>query len=174
MNPDRIKEDSSEKPKRGRPRLYNGLILLEKLSDARTERGRIEFWHCTHAWGIIKSVWEADPVGNAWAEFYIDKKRKYVYHRAILSALGRIEDKASILEWAQVIAEEKLSTRAAVAAIRRARLGREDRPDFLDLAGSVERALNAYLSAHPSTSLAMVVRALRGLADAIEEDDGKE
>lgn len=169
---DGIKEDSSEKRKRGRPRLYDPLILRRGLlSDARTERGRIEFWHCTHAWGIIKSVWESDPAGNAWAEFYMDKNRTYIFHQAILSALGRIEDEASILEWAKVIAERRLSTRSAVAAIRRARLGRKDEPDFLSLVRSIRIALEAYVDTHPSTSLDIVVRALRRLADAIESAD---
>lgn len=167
-----IMEESSEKRKRGRPRIHPDEVIRQtrSMGQKQTERGHIEWLFMAQAYGQIKNVWEADPTGTTWADYYI-KENGHILHKSILAALGRIEDKEDRLTTARIMAEKKLSTRTAVAHIRRVRLGREDKPGFLNLVGSIETALNAYLAAHPSTPMDMVVRALREPAEMNEGGD---
>ncbi len=124
------------------------------------------------AYDSITKAYEADQSANRWAEYYLPGKGQIV-HRAILSALGRLTDTSDRLKWAAHVAENKLSTRAACAAIRRVRLHREAKPDEVKLGESIETALNAYLDAHPSTPKFMVTMVLRELAASIEgNEDG--
>ncbi len=167
-------EDSSEKRKRGRPRKHPDELIRDvlKTRDAKTERGAVEHLLYSETACLILEAWEADPVGKAWAEYYMGKDIKnYCFrHKSIMAALGRIEDEEARLETARIIAEKKLSTRYAVAAIRRVRLGQEDKPDYLGLLRYIETALNAYVEKHPSTTGADLIRALRDVADVYEEE----
>ena len=167
-------EDSSEKRKRGRPRKYPDELIREvlKTGSAKTDRGAIEHLLYSETAYLLSEARQADPVGKAWAEYYIGKdvKRPCILHKSILAALGRIEDEEGRLETARIIAEKKLSTRYAVAAIRRVRLGQEDKPDYLGLLRYIETALNAYVEKHPSTTGADLIRALRDVADVYEEE----
>jgi hypothetical protein len=172
MKSEAIKEESSEKRKRGRPRIYPEKLIRQILryEDAKTERGAIENLLTGSSIVSIVDAWKADPAGTAWGEYYFGKdgNRPRIFHKSILAALGRIENKEDRLTSARIIAERKTSTRFAVALIRHARLGREDKPDFLNLVRNIEKALNSYLAAHPSTPKEMVVRALQELAETIE------
>ena len=172
----RISEDASEKRKRGRPRKHPEELVYEVLNaqDAKTARGAVEYLLGAASYAAIVDAWKADPAGSSWAEYYIGKDGKGpAGHKSIMAALGRIEDEEDRLATARIIADKKLSTRAAVAAVRRARLGREDKPDFPKLVQSLEVALDTYQAAHPSTPADMLIRALRFLAD-YNEDGGKE
>ena len=175
MNDKGISEESSEKRKRGRPRIYSEVYIRYVLNtqDAKTERGAVEYYMTAWTIVLIVDTWKADPAGTAWAEYYMGKdgNNPRILHKSILAALGRIENKEDRLATARIIAEKKMPTRRAVAAIRCARLGREDTPNFLNLAVSIETAYHAYLDAHPSTPVEMIVRALRELAEMIEDDE---
>lgn len=171
---DRISEDSSKKSERGRPRTDAVMdeMVKEVLAEGKmkTRRGAVEYILGCSTFSMIVDAWKADPTGTPWAEFYLGKDGKGLQHESIMAALGRIEDEAVRMQTARIIAERKMSTRAAVAAIRRMRLNREDKPNLHTLFDSLVSTVNAYLAAHPAATGGLVVLALRELADAIEAD----
>jgi len=119
-----IMENISEKPKRGRPRKYEALwmqMLAETWPDLRSTRGLQEAGLMSTTFGTLVRLYDADRVKNSWAEFYIDPKRVHVFHKAIMAALGRIEQKALLVKTAREIATEDLTTAEALSRVRRVR-----------------------------------------------------
>jgi len=118
--------EESSKKKRGRPRFYDPERVQSMPWAKRTLRGTIETMKSAHAYMVIFNAWEAEgrPTEHWAVGFYIDPQDRYAFHMSILAALGRIQNDADILEWARVIADEKLSTRQAVAFIRQWRAGK--------------------------------------------------
>ncbi len=116
-------EESSEKPKRGRPRMDPAMdaIIPEVLEQgvAQTERGAVEHILGCSAYARIVDARKADPAGTAWADYYIGPHG--MRHKSILAALGRIDSEEQVLEAAKAIAEKRVHTRAAVDLIRRVR-----------------------------------------------------
>jgi hypothetical protein len=120
---------------------------------------------------LIVEAWKSNPAANAWVEYYIGKNGNdpYAAHNSVMAALGRIDDTEDLLATARIIAERKMSTKAAVALLRCIRSNREDKLDFIELVNCIETAINSYCEAHPATTMPLIVRALRELADEFEE-----
>jgi hypothetical protein len=165
-------EESSATTKRGRgrPRAYNKDIVefLIVTSGRRTERGAVEYDKASTVWGIIQDCYKADRKANAWAEYYIDPKGRDVFHVSIMSALGRLDDPDRILRMAREIAEKRVSTRAAVAWIRRCRFADGSRAvgTAAQLRQELLRACNDFLARYPDTDRDGIVEAV----DRFRED----
>ena len=167
-------EESSENKKRGRPRRFSPVYVdaLTNLEpDIRTERGKQEHIYNILALSPIMDIFNSDPENNRWTEYYIDPNRTHMYHKCILSAIGRIDNEDDIVELAREIAEKKIPTRQAVTYIRNWRAGGEPKPDFMNLLQSFCTFMDNYQVTHPSTPRKYFVSALRQLADSIEEDN---
>jgi len=171
--PDGISEAASQKRKRGRPPVFNpGYRAAMKtiFPDIKTHRGMTDSLYRGRAINLLtkdgRFAWVADGARmkagapGAWKP-------------SILVELGRIPNDENLKAVALRICELKPKTKDAVSMIRRARLGREAEGNYLKLFAHLEAALNVYLSGHPSTPADWPVKALRDLADCIE-DGGKE
>jgi len=164
-------EESSEKKRRGRPRVWHGIDKIRSLHlcEAKTDRGIQEFLWSAKPLQYLKKAQAKDPAGMAWVAFYTDGAQ--VFHRAILSALGRLQDEAAILEWAKTIAENKTPTSRAVAVLRQVRTGKQTEPRMLTLLLCIEQAVNHYIHGHPTTTQEMIVKALRDYADGLADEE---
>ena len=142
--------------------------MLVAASGRRTERGAVEFHKLAAAHQVIAECYKADRDANAWAEYYIDPKRKDVFHGSILAALGRLDDPERILHMAREIAEKRVPTRAAVAWIRRCRFADGSRAvgTAAQLRQELLRACNDFLARYPDTDRDGIVEAV----DRFRED----
>lgn len=166
---DGISEAASEKRKRGRPRIMGP--SAESMADfvapdVKSSRGRQDSYYRMIALTVLtkdeRLAWLADESAM--------KAGTGRWKPSILSELGRIPNEEDLKAVALRICELKPKTKDAVAMIRRARLGREPEGNYLTLFKHLENALNAYLSGRPSTPEDWIIKALRDLADCIEED----
>jgi hypothetical protein len=168
-----IDEESSEKEHcRGRPRTWpktQESAIKFLMPEIRTERGVLEHRLMTNALHCVMGARKANPDGTAWVDYYTDGP--HILHKSILAAIGRLRDEASILEWAKTIAENKIPTDQAVAAIREARIGRGAEPRALVLLMRICRAIGSYQRAHPSSPKEMIVNVLRDVADDIADEE---
>jgi hypothetical protein len=87
---------------------------------------------------------------------------------SILAELGRIEEPGAVLTIARQICELKPKAREAVAMIRRCRLGESPLKDG-GLTAELIRAVNAYLTRHPSMSWDDVWEEVTRLRERIKE-----
>ena len=168
---DTISEAASKK-KRGRPPIMSA--ASKQMTDfaageVKTHRGKMDIMYRLNAIKLLTN--DDNPERFHWI---IDGKKCEVgdshgWKRGILSELGRIGNHDYLKSLALEICELKPKTKAAIAMIRRARLGREDKPNVQSLATSIETALNAYIAVHPTTPMDMIIRALRSVADLYEE-----
>ena len=167
---DGISETVSEKKKRGRPKIVPEweIKLWEKMSAFDTARSYQNKHYLLEAMNAL----EYDPE-FAWllpAEAEIKAGRAKI-RNAIMYELGRLQDRDVIRAVASRVCELKQKSKDAVAMIRRFRLGRGAKPDFIDLYMHIANALDDYLIGHPSTPPEMQARALRELADSVEEHE---
>lgn len=171
LNKGTVVLEESSKNIIGRPRKYNKEFLSQMsgiCSDIKTERGLIEYIHSSNSHGIIARLYAKNSLANKWAEYYVDKNHKHVFHKSILAALGRIEDESDLITLAKKIAENKTSTIRAVAAIRGYRLNKPYQVDPTQLLLHLELSINQFLQKHPSASVEMIVSCLRDYAEALE------
>lgn len=162
---------SEKKKKRGRPPVFSPeyrAAMGELFYEVRTHRGMSEIMYRQRAYGFLiddaRFSWLAD-------RRKIEEKGRRGMKSSILAALGRITDEAELKAVALRICELKPKTKAAVAMINRFRLGRGPEANYLNLLIHLEKALNAYLATHPATPEDWITRALRDLAECIEDDD---
>ena len=165
----RISEAASEKRKRGRPPVFDPAYraaIGNLFNEVKTHRGKTDCLYRQRAFNLLSKdarfAWVADGAKarsgspDAWKP-------------SILVELGRIPNDEDLKAVALRICELKPKTKDAVSMIRRARLGREKEGNYLKLFAQLEAALNVYLSGHPSTPADWPVKALRDLADCIED-----
>jgi len=165
-------EAASEKRRRGRPRLTNAALddILKFIGpDIQTRRGLLNVFYRQLALDVLqldpRFAWVADGtkmkagVRGAWKP-------------GILTELGRIRDADTMRAVAFRICELRPKTKEAVAIIRRFRLGRESRGNYLALWTCLARALDGYVDAHPSTSVEWKVKALQDLAACVQDNEG--
>lgn len=168
-----ISEAASKKRKRGRPRIYSKetLAIIQGLEpDITTERGVIEQLLVARAYSPIQNRYDQAPEENQWALHYIDLKNGRVFHKGILSQIARTDDTdEGIVNLARTIAEKKIPDKDAITQLRRYRLGREPKSNYLQLYIHLEKSLNNYIATHPNTPRSWMVRALGELAEACEE-----
>jgi hypothetical protein len=165
----RISEAASEKRKRGRPPVFDPAYRSEiggLFNEVTTHRGMTDCLYRQRAFNLLSKdgrfAWVADgPRSAAGAPDALKS--------SILVELGRIPNDEDLKAVALRICELKPKTKDAVSMIRRVRLGREAKGGYLKLCESLENALNAYLSGHPSTPADWPVKALRDVADCIED-----
>jgi len=172
--PDGIPEAASQKRKRGRPPVFDpGYRAAMKtiFPDIKTHRGMTDSLYRGRAINLLtkdgRFAWVADGARmkagapGAWKP-------------SILVELGRIPNDEDLKAVALRICELKPKTKEAVAMIRRFRLGREAEGGYLKLFQHLAAAVDAYREGHPSTPKDDLIRALRDVADCIEDDGGTE
>lgn len=169
-----ISEAASEKRKRGRPPIMNkdaaALVDWVAGNDVKTRRHKLNVYYRQRAVKVLvndpRFTWVADEekmtAGAAGA-----------WKTGILSELGRIGNVEDMKAFAQVICELKPKTKEAILMIRRARLGRENKPDYSKLVNSLVRALDDYQAAHPDMPKDWPIRAFFDLAKIIQDRRGK-
>jgi hypothetical protein len=167
-----ISETVSEtpKPKRGRPRVipddYRAIFQAYGLfTDVTTERGRQNIAYRQRALRVLgndpRFKWVADR----------DAMRRGdpgSFRPTILAELGRIADDDQLREMALEVCRVKPTTRRAVAAVRRWRLGRSGVGDADGLLDELIRHVDDYLDRYPETPPAALVEAVSELLEAVE------
>jgi hypothetical protein len=178
-----ISEAASEK-RRGRPRTYdkNGMAALKTIwNDVQTDRhlqnkrwelkGQKVLWPDDHArFDVNEFTWIVD-----WNRFRATNKVNSGKW-GIVSEIGRLADAQgddAARDAARAVCEFKLATKAAVAVLRRVRLGRAAPARRLSLLERLARVLNQYRAEHPDTSaddLRAVCAMLIDLVDSPHDD----
>jgi hypothetical protein len=164
----RISEAASEKRRRGRPPVFDPgyrAAIGSLFNEVKTHRGKTDCLYRQRAFNLLEKdgrfAWVADGAKarsgspDAWKP-------------SILVELGRIPNDEDLKVIALRICELKPKTKEAVSMIRRFRLGREPKPDYLKLWRHLAAAVDAYRGRHPSTPKDDLIRALRDVADCIE------
>ena len=167
---DGISETVSEKKKRGRPKIVPDweTDLVKNMHDGDTVRSDQNNYYLLEAMNALDFDPEFAWLLPAHAEI---KAGRATIRKTIMYELGRLQDAEVIRAVASRVCELKQKSKDAVAMIRRFRLGRGAKPDFIDLYMHIVNALDDYLIGHPSTPPEMQARALRELADSIEEHE---
>ena len=165
-----IAEAASEKVKRGRPPVFgptSRAFIGDLFPDVKTYRGQSDLLYRQRAFNLLSKdgrfAWIADGVKA-------EAGSPGAWRPSILVELGRIPKSETMKAVAMRVCELKPKTKDAVAMIRRFRLGREPKGDYLQLLTQLEAALNTYLTAHPSAPTDWPVNALRDLAEFIEQN----
>lgn len=165
-----IPEAVSEKRKRGRPRVIGPEaepVVDLVAPDVTTERGRQDAYYRQIALGVLMSdrrfTWLAD-------EAAMKAGAPKAWKPTILAELGRIPDDEAMKAVAAQVCELRPKAKAAVAMIRRYRLGREPEGTPAGLDHHLVEAVNQYWGGHTSLTPAVIVEVLRALADRIEWD----
>ena len=94
----------------------------------------------------IRSIKVLTDSGVDW-RFLLNGPRG-IPRTAILAELSRLPDPRSIPPAAKAICESLMSTRKAIAMIRRYRLGNRE-PDFMQLGRSIRKVIRRYRETHP-------------------------
>jgi len=172
-------EASSVNIKRGRPqRHFTPHAPPETMFQyVKTHRGRVEKFLGCRAWGKIVDHWRAagSPKNHWSAGFFTDIREGIgtgeirAAHKSILAALGRIDDDEQIIKFAKQIAEECMSTRHAVASLKEWRLGKLPAADETALVIVLAKAVDNYANKHAGVTDEVIVSALYGLANRIDE-----
>lgn len=161
-----ISETVSEKPKRGRPKLYSDEVIRvhgEIWHETKTRRGLQNKSRQVRAMRALKEVspeyaefrWLIDPAGQV--------------KQAIMYELGRLSDDADIVEWAKLLCDHKPKGKEAIAMIRRWRLGESSKEGALALGGILTRAIDDFCRRYPDTTAQQILAALENTADAVQE-----
>ena len=136
--------------------------------EVRTERARHDFHYRTRAIQTLcyepRFAWLADEGKMAVGA-------KDAWKPSILAELGRIHDADTLRAVALRICELRPSTKDAVAMIRRFRLNREPPANYLDLVYHLAKALDEYVTVHPSTPDEWKLMAMQDLAAWVRDDD---
>jgi hypothetical protein len=150
---------SDNKRGRGRPRKYSesdyrGLGLLGRGS-IKTKQNRLS---AQRAYDTI--------MGSAYASAFVmmvDGAPKLKIKETVLAELGRFRDARSIVPAALNICREQMSTRKAVALIRRMR-GAAKGPSYADLGMRLYNCILHYYEQYPTLSDQDVAEAIKGAA----------
>jgi hypothetical protein len=119
---DGISEAASEKRKRGRPAVFDEeyLRIHRSAFPGLSRRGMLNACYRTRAINLLEDhpefAWLVDPEAMKRGE-------PGAWQPDILAELGRIEDDELLAFQALVLCKEKPSVKAAVAQLRRSRLG---------------------------------------------------
>lgn len=172
MNPDVTKSISEAAPKkRGRPPVFGREVLDEYkrlYPDLRTRRSLQEEVYRSFA------IHALDPPDERWRWLWDREaalKGLGTWKPGILAALGRVGDDESIRALATSLSLRKPSTKAAIACIRRWRLGRAARRPGLEtsLTARLARVVDAYRTSHPDCTTDEIFTALQNVADFTAE-----
>lgn len=161
-----ISEKFSEKRKRGRPRAFEpwfeefvDKFQLTKKTD--TERSNLNKKYFQTAFGVLLNA----PNPERFAYLLPPKDEiiagtKKIPRHTIVAELGHLDDD-DILEWAEIICEEKWPTKEAIHRLRSWRLGRNPVPcgDRESLALHLGRAIDCYWSIHSADDWQQITRA---------------
>jgi len=115
-------ENISEKPKRGRPVKYNPecLASFDKIYPHYSRRGLVEILLHSRAAVVVNEAAKCNPQKNAWIKYFMsDPTGERIFHKTVLAALGRIEQKRVLIKTAKVIATRRLRTAEALQEVRR-------------------------------------------------------
>ena len=140
-----ISESASEKPRRGRPPALDPAWVREMQAmfpEIRTTRGLMNRCYAIRALGVLDCA-EA-------FRWFLPSKEDVMAGVAdlpyeLLTELGRIGDEERMHAAAAAVCEHRLKGKAAVAGVRRARMGRVSAGSELALANTVITCINAYL-----------------------------
>jgi hypothetical protein len=167
----RISKTAPEMSKRGRPRIMSGgfeALVAYSAPDVKTQRHKLNVYYALQAMSTL-----GDDPRLSWI---FDSKRmkagdKKSWKPSILSELGRIEDRETMLAVALAICEAKPKTKDAISRIRHARIGRTVPGCMEDVYAAVERAVNDYMCAHRDTSWRVVEGALEQFLEGVRNCD---
>jgi hypothetical protein len=135
--------------------------------EVRTTRGLHDQHYETHAVRHLK-----DDPACGWL-FGADRGgHNPRWRRSILAQLGRLVDEQGpevMREVAMLVCERRPPVKAAVALIRRVRLGQAGSGSAIVLTDVLDTAINGYLAAHPQTTRQQVLGALRNAYEGFAE-----
>jgi hypothetical protein len=159
---DVVSEPVSEKPpRRGRPARFDPGFLARVRSfapDIRTPRGLYNRACVIKALSALMD----DPAFH-WlipTDEEVNRNERTLPF-AILTELGKIDDREAMKAVAAQVCERKLDTKAAVALIRRWRTGQGKPPgDAKQLTDALVRCINDYLASHSGMTWEMVKEAV--------------
>ena len=136
-------------------------------SKTKTRRGRLNRYYALQA---VRAL--MNRTGHIEPRFYWLVNRKgTTYRKTILAELGRLGDRETIREAAAVLCEIKPPTAAAVARVRRARLG-DSGGNSLDLANRLIATLNGYTQRYPLLKQTEILAAIDTVRRQVEQQDG--
>jgi hypothetical protein len=169
-------ENFSETKKGGRPRVIHP--AMRKVIDfavgrpSATERTRQNKHYQIHAMQTLGLKAEDDTPAAylwIWGKPHVPRPGDHKVKWTVLGELGRVEDAELMREMAARVCELKLSTRDAVAAIRRLRSDGNPPGSALDLANAVIKTINDYMNAHDGLTSEDIRAALQTVAGNIIE-----
>lgn len=179
---DRVSEQRSVKPKRGRPPhpivVHYAPVVRAFFPELTTDRGVANACFRQHAIALLSRAWDAGDRSFAHVFAPDDCGGANPWRPGVLTELGRLAyDMGSDLavEVARQL-DPNLADADAVAALRRARLGREPQSPLTQrgLAEALRVALNEHLAAHGRDDdwRTIAAAALDSLRLAVLHEDG--
>jgi hypothetical protein len=166
--PSVISETISEKATRGRPRRYHPdtvAFVVESLGGL-TPRAAQNKIHLARAAGVL------EPASTEHPELrWLLDRQQGTFRATIVAELGRVRGDDAMIFLAREVSRAKVSSRAAVAYIRRERRRLEDRPlpaaSSKALALALLTAADEYRWRHPDLTHGQVREALKRLSFAL-------
>jgi hypothetical protein len=167
---DASSEHASEKPKRGRPEMIPNWALDQFAAlvslKVKSKRHKQNLWYAKTALAaLLNGCDRIDPRFD-----WLCTDQRFV-RLCVLAELGRLGDPEEIRNIAARICERKLNTVAAVAVVRRHRLGQSSSGDAGQLCCEITRLIDAYLARHPATTQAEVLKALKMAVVAVQRPE---
>ncbi len=160
--------------KRGRPSKFSDEErIVAALSNSTTTRGKQNFMYGLRAHHMLgdKDL-DASPFGHFLPSYNEVTSGRKEFSSVLLSEIGR-------LAWdemrpvAQEICDRKLTTKEAIAFVRRNRLGdREKEFNQYELFGKIAKCVNAYTDSHFCTN-GQLLATLQSISEIISEKVGK-
>jgi hypothetical protein len=156
-------ETVSEKPRRGRPKIYSDDAIQRYKalwSDRITSgRGLQNIARMQHAIRVLT----VSGLDFHW--LYNPRTVK----QAILYDLGRLSTDAEITDWAAFLCERKPTGKAAVAMLRNYRLGGSSKQGAIGLGAIIATTIDDFVRRYPNTTRQQVLTALENVSDVVRE-----
>lgn len=133
---------------------------------SNTGHGRRHQLNRAYAAEAQAALSDGDDPGPRYVWLFVPK-----YRTGILAELGRFDDDDEIRGWADVICERKPTTKSAIVAIRRARVGRSPESDAEGLTWAIVRAIGDYAAGHENVDDDLIRKALAGAFRVVGGND---
>ena len=168
--PATISEAASEmKPKRGRPRgvsreyveTMRPILSIVPESDRSVQN----FSYLSRAVRILDGAPGLEWLLGAHAEGGSCGAK---WRRTLLAELGRIAGEEDIKEWATILCAEKPTTKAAIARVRRWRLGQPQEPEAKQLVRRILQAIDTYRIEYPGADVPLVLEAINNAYSVVQ------
>jgi hypothetical protein len=157
-------ENSSETPRRGRPKVLHDEVELGLMRDGQGRRSHLNFHWFLRAIGVLTK--NDEPAFRWLFEEGTGESKK----KTLIAELGRILEteglgERAMLEVARQVCERRPTTREGVALMRRWRTGRTREGSTFDLEMAILKAIAGYVAGHETTD-EQVLAALGAAAEA--------